>query len=379
MSALIVLAYLSLLTLGLADNIRGPFFLEILKDLHLNGTSGSLFFAVVNLIACVGSWYSHRLLKGRDPLALLALANLIFALGFAGISQASHLGWMLVFCGIFGWSYGTLNVLQNVIVCEAAAPDQRRRLLNGLQSMYGLAALSAPLTATLGRLAGYDWRQVFLALSFIPLLMTFFSWRHRGEVPAPSSETESLAPAWGTSDKWACAGLSLLMALYLWGELSISTRLVLWLRSTKAFTAEAADSQLALFFALLLGGRLTLALLPLRNVANRTILLFSMISSAFVYALGLAYWPLLLSLAGLTLAPFYPVLMDQIAVRFKERAGRAMGIIIAVGNLSIVSMHVCIGVLTDEWGLSAALICGPAALLIAATLFFWQERRALTL
>jgi hypothetical protein len=50
------------MTLGLIDNARGPFFPEILKDLELNGTYGSTFFATTSLLAFVGSLSSHRFL-----------------------------------------------------------------------------------------------------------------------------------------------------------------------------------------------------------------------------------------------------------------------------------------------------------------------------
>lgn len=373
MPAVILITYLSLLMLGLLDNVRGPFFFEILQDLHLSGTAGSAFFAVASLLATVGSWYSHALLKNRDPLKVMAIVSVIFAFGMAAISRAPSFVFLLAGSAVFGWGYGTLNALQNVTVSAAAPVASRRRYLNGLQSMYGLAAWLAPLTATSLRLAGLDWRTVFLGLAFLPLVMAVPAWLKQGNLRL---HAEGPAPIWTGRDKKLCVGFAALLAVYLWGELSISTRLVLWLRTQQGFSAEAADAQLALFFLLLLVGRMTLAFVHLKSVSNWMILMCAALLSALLYLLGLFVSPLFVALCGLTLAPFYPVIMDQIAHTFGGKTPKAMGIIIAVGNLSIMAMHLAVGVLTDLSNLSSALMVGPVALILTGGALVWVQARA---
>jgi DHA1 family purine ribonucleoside efflux pump-like MFS transporter len=377
--AVVVLAYASLLTLGLLDNIRGPFFLEILQELGLSGTSGSAFFAATSFLSFFGSYYEHNLLRKRDPLAVMAGVSLVFALGFAAISRAPNLLLLLVGAAVFGWGYGSLNALQNVLVCEAVPAHSRRRYLNGLQSMYGLAAWLAPVTATWMRLAGLGWRSIFLILAVLPVLVAVPAWRHRGEVQA--GDEEPPAKPWSESERRMCFGFMALLAIYLWGELSISTRLVLWLRSQQGFSPEAADAQLALFFVLMLGGRLALALIAFKRVSNWAILTGSVLSSAVLYYLGLKISPYFVAFCGLTLAPFFPVILDQVALSFGDKSPRAVGAIIGVGNMSIFAMHVSVGALTDLFDLSKALLVGPAALLLAGlglVAFGIRGRRALT-
>ncbi len=372
MPALILLAYSSLLTLGLLDNIRGPFLFEIQQDLGLSGTGASGFFAASSLLAFVGSWFSHRLLRGRNPLKVLAFASVAMGVGFAGISRSTNFTVLLAVAAIFGWAYGTLNALQNVIVSEAAPPQSRRRYLNGLQGMYGLAAWLAPMTATWLRLAGLDWRAIFLILAALPLVVALPAAMVGGQLrPQDSSQN-----TWSKMDARVTAGFAALLAIYMWGELSITTRLVLWLRTQHNFTAEAADSQLAIFFVLMLAGRLVLAFVELKHVSNWAILTVSLLTSSVLYFFGLQYSPYLVAFCGLTLAPFFPVILDQIATSLGMNASRAMGVIIGVGNLSIVAMHLSVGALTDMFNLSAALFVGPAALLLAgcAILTLRQER-----
>lgn len=373
MSAVILAAYASLFTLGLLDNVRGPFLFEIQQELGLSGSGGSAFFGAASLLSFFGAHYAHGLLKRRDALSVLSVVSLVFALGFAGISRAPNFSMLLLCSAVFGWGYGSLNVLQNVLVSKGAPAHLRRRYLNGLQSMYGLAAWAAPVTATSLRSLGLDWRAIFLILSVLPTLLSAFAWHHRGEVQA-----EERAPgkeSWSHKENLARYGFMALLAVYLWGELSLSTRLVLWLRTEQGFSPESADGQLALFFILMLGGRMGLAFLELRFIGNRALLAVSALLSAAVYLGGLKISPYLVAWCGLTLAPFFPALMDEIAHVFGGKAPRAMGSVIGAGNLSIFAMHLSVGALTDFYSLSGALLVGPAALLITGMGLIWSRFR----
>jgi formamidopyrimidine-DNA glycosylase len=96
MPAVILAAYASLFTLGLLDNVRGPFLLEIQQDLGLSATGGSAFFGAASLLSFFGAYYAHRLLLRRDALSVLAAVSVVFALGFAGVSRSPDLLMLLV-------------------------------------------------------------------------------------------------------------------------------------------------------------------------------------------------------------------------------------------------------------------------------------------
>lgn len=361
MPALIILAYLSLLTLGLLDNMRGPFYPEILQDLKLSATAGGAFYGVTSLFAFLGSLLCHRISKGRNTLLVLGAASFIFAIGYGGISRSGEFFTLLLFCAVFGWAYGMINVLQNVMVCEASTPANRRRLLNGLQSMYSLAALLAPLTATAMRSGGFSWREVFFALAFFPAVVALLSFglRAKGAVdnspdPTPFNRREWLL----------CSAFAAILSVYLWGELAISTRLVIWLRTQREFTPDAADFQLAIFFLGLLAGRLGLAFVPLARIGNIAILMFAALCTGILFLIGLHHSPYLLAVCGLTISPFFPVLMDETSKAFGAKSSQAVGMVIGVGNLSILLMHMAIGSLTDIFDLTTALHAGPVALLL---------------
>ncbi len=363
MPALILLSYVSLLSLGLIDNVRGPFFPDILTDLNLNGTMGSAFFATTSLVATLGSFSAHRLQHRISSLHTLLLASLVFGAGFMAISMVESFFWLVVSCAFFGWGFGVLNVSQNVLVCEAASARLRRRYLNGLHAMYGLSALLAPLLASMLRAVGMDWRACFMFVGIFPIVIAVI-----GQSLKPAKGLALTAavrhPRLTRSQMTKVAGFAALMAAYLWGELSISTRLVLWARTERGFNPESADYLLAGFFLALLAGRMFFGLLHFERLSNWSLLIGSAFLSAALYAAALFVSPWYFVACGLALAPFYPVVMDQVSVVFGVQTGQALGWIIGAGNCSLVAMHVTIGWLTDRLNLSWALCCGVGALLI---------------
>jgi MFS family permease len=350
------------------DNLRGPFFPEIIQDLQLNPTAASGFYAAAALSGFIGSFTSHRLLKGRDVLVVLTVMSLIFSIGFAGVSQSYHYSTLIFFCVVFGFAYGFLNVLQNLLVSEASSPAKRRRLLNGLQSMYGISAFLAPLAASLMRGLGFSWRISFMTVAVLALGAPIMSWWKRGihlrAHDAPPAE-RLRGREWGM-----VVYMTVILCVYMWGELSASTRLVLWLRTEKGFDPQPADFQLGLFFLGMLTGRLTFSFLSFENFNNRTILMLSALISSLMYFAGLHSWPWLISLSGLAFAPFFPVMMDECSTIFKRKSSQALGVIIGFGNMSIMAMHLTVGVLTGAFGLTEALHCGPAAMAIVFVLLW---------
>lgn len=358
------------------DNIRGPFFPDMISELHLNGTRGSLIFAVTSFLAFFGSWSSHRVVHYRSSLFLLNVSLVGLAAGFLGMAASPGFLSLLCACAVLGFAMGAANLAQNFIVVDAAPPALRRRLMSGLHAMYGIAALSAPLIASILRWQSLSWRQGLVAIAVLPAGLAVYG--SKAKAVRPRAEAR---PMLMNRREWAlCMLVSMMVSIYLWGEISASTRIVLWLRTDLQFSPDKANLYLALYFLGMLGGRVFFSLTHLQRVGNWGILWASAGLSALLYVAGLKIAPFFLSLAGLTLAPFFPVAMEQTSVLFKEKSAQALGFVIGAGNLSIVIMHVTVGALSDGYGLTNALLAGPVALFtvfvgLSALIFCRAPRR----
>lgn len=365
MPALILLSYISLLILGLLDNVRGPFYPDILIELKLNETLGSWYFAMTSLLAFLSSCTSPWLLKRVSSFRLLSFASLVLGIAFALCATAPDMVTMLPACALFGWAYGALNVAQNVMVYEFAPPAMRRRLFSGLHSMYGLAALLAPLTATTFRWQQYGWREAYYFLAAAPILLGMICWFIL-RVPAPVNAETHSPEKFSRREWWMVVAFVAMLSGYLWGEISISTRMAVWLRHDLGFPPDKADFYLAGFFVTLFTGRVFFGFIHFRRFSNWTVLSVSAVLGSLTYFLGLRHAPEWLVLSGWVLAPFYPVTMEQITSSFGAKSSRALGLIIGCGSGSIVLMHLVLGRLSDLVGVTQALHVGVITLMVIA-------------
>lgn len=171
MPALVICSYISLFILGLIDNSRGPFYPDILSDFGMGTAKGSWFFAISSLFSFIGSIAGHRWVKGGSSFKLLIASTMLFSVGFIAIALSPNWAVMCGACALFGLAFGGLNLSQNTVVMETAPAPLRRRMVAGLHSMYAVAALVAPLVASLFRVMGLSWRMTFLVLAILPWVL----------------------------------------------------------------------------------------------------------------------------------------------------------------------------------------------------------------
>ncbi len=371
---LVFMAYISLLLLGLMDNIRGPFYPDILNDLSLNSTMGSLFFATASFSALGGNFLGSFLLTKLSAHGLMNYSIAGLGFGFFLMGMSSDFPILISACVVFGIHFGLLNVSQNVVVQKNASPFYRRRIFNGLHAMYGLSALVAPLLATLLIAVGFDWKKSFLYVGLFSMLVGIgflikgWSFKEPALIEVTSESQKSF-------NVFSALLLALSLALYMVCELSLSTRFPLWARETFSMSARDANNYMAIFCGGLFVGRISLTFVSLNHISNVFILYVSGVSAILLYVLGLLYHPMFAALSGLAMGPFFPVVLDEMSWRFEFHGARVISWAITLGSVCIVIMHFTLGVLTDQFGIDKALWFGPVALSLSLVSLALSSRR----
>lgn len=369
------MSYVSLLILGLMDNIRGPFYPDVLHDLSLNPTNGSVFFAAASFAALGGNFLGSFLLSKVTAHGLMNFSIIGLGLGFWLIGKSTNFPSMVIFCILFGIHFGMLNVSQNVVVQRNAVLEYRRRIFNGLHGMYGLAALIAPLLATAFLSVGWNWRPSFsfvgLGAAGIGVLFLLKGWKWGQAQMTVAQETSG-----GKFKIYPVVLLSLALGFYVVAELALSTRFPLWVREIHGFSPHVANSYMALFCAGLFLSRMVFSFIPFSQFSNVFVLSMSAFLGLVAFAIGLIVHPLFAASAGLFMGPFYPVIMDEMSNRFGHEASRAIGWSITCASICIVIMHFTLGVLTDAFGVHRALWFGPVTLSLSLLVLFLISRRS---
>lgn len=361
--ALIILAYSSLFILGFLDNLRSPYFSSLLKDIQLNDVQGAFFFITPSSFAFLGSLLIIHFTKRWSTYTNLLVMTLLLCIGFSLISLTTSFWSLVGFCAIYGLGAGFSNVVQNIGVHEGCSPANSRRLFGGLQSMYALASFSAPFLAGWMFELGVSWQSSFqmAALGCAILVTTLFLFGHSSAKSRHRivEQIQSRTAAPSKKELWIVTAP---IAFYLIGEMSISTRLALYLERDLGYTKESASYWLAAFFAFFTVGRLCCWILDTSKWSQPQMLKWCSGLGGVFYTLGLLVHPIFFVFSGLCMAAFYPTAMDWIGDVYREHVNKALSIGIASGYLVVVLMNFVLGQLSENFGLKNALWLGPVGL-----------------
>jgi fucose permease len=358
-------AYACMVALGLADNIRGPLFPELIDFFKVSNGTGSLSFAFSSGAAFVGTFLSVYLLKIIHPDKLLIFAILLMSFGLLGMGASDHFVWYLTASTLFGLSMGWTQVAQNLLITENIDSRMRTKALSGLHALYGFASLIAPYMAA--HAANWfhnsrfsflaDWRSAFYltgSLSFVLLLVVSVI----GSEPGfDYAHPEPLAADVNAKNKKAMQMIGIFFAGYVAAEVLVTSRLALYLRSYFNMNLEDSSNYVTYFFIFMLAGR-SFFIFKNLNFKLRSQLNFSLAATLLFLILGLYIHPFFLALTGLSMAPFYPLAIVYIAEITGAHQRKYLTFAIIMQSLLVIAMHVGVGYLTDWFGLFAAFGTG---------------------
>ena len=361
----LVFAFASLFTLGLADNIRGTLFPEILTQFQISNTLGSWLFATSSSGAFIAGVLAPAFLRRYTIASLLFVGVLMLVVGCAVVGFSGNFDWLLSGSLFFGLGIGFMAVAQNLLVAEGVESKLRSRALSGLHATYGLASFLAPLLAASATKSFGNWSSAFYVVAGFSFLCLVFQ-----VVIQPEPKFVLHKSAQDNSgdkkriSKKALAMICTFFAFYVVAEILISTRLALYMRTYYAMDLTQSAEYVTLFFLFLLIGRATFAFVHL-PFSLKSQLNGSLIGSIVLICLGLKFHPFFLALSGLTMAPYYPLCVSYISEISKDLSRTFLAYAMSFQSLSVVAMHLGVGYMTDHYGLAFAFGVGILALVIS--------------
>ncbi len=360
-----------MLVLGLADNMRGPAFPDVLKEFSLSDSRGSLFFLLASAGGLVANLASVWWLKRWGPVRAIKIFQVSMSIGLIAISFSNGL-WVLFTGMVFvGFSFGGTGITQNILVAWGAKHEMRRRSYSTLHAIYGFASLSAPLLLISFYHFKLTWQNAFLAIGVLSCLVNLWSLfvaEQRDDPPFP-------APSFRKSlvSRRTIYWFAMMNSLYVIAELLIGTRLVLLARREWEISPDEANQLLSLFYLLLLAGRLTMSFVHFKT-KTKNLMIGSIACSLVIFCIGIFTHPWVIALCGLSMSIFYPC---AIAFTYEEQAIAADGIIawtMTLNSAAVLLMHVGVGWLSDIIGLRVAIWIGPVSLLLCLVLLLLEKK-----
>ena len=372
------LAYLSMVVLGIADNLRGPLFLDILKGFSLDHSRGSLFFSIASFMVLPGGYLAGFLLKKLSLINALRCSLGLMTFSIIGFAISKSFAVLLIFVPLFGMALAMQGVVQNVTVLRVAKAETMQRSQSRLHSIYGFASLLAPLLVILVYRYSENWQSVFAVacvFAVAALLSSFFfststsKSESQGpfEVKIDSTQSVKLDPVQKRRARIASGYFGLMMAIYVNVEVIIFTHITEFARQGASLDLETSNLLTTLVFAALFAGRLLFSFWqpPIRLISQMNLCLISAILSMIF---GILVSPWFFVISAFSVAPFYPMGITAAGYFFSSEAGTVTSHVVALSGITVVVMQTGVGLLTDRWGISWAMMLGPLFALISVVM-----------
>jgi MFS transporter, FHS family, glucose/mannose:H+ symporter len=351
--------------LGLTDNVRGPLFPEVLNFFSLSSVKGSWSFATTSSAAFIGAYLSIRFLKRYTLSALLMTAMLFMGCGVMIMGKSPAFWIFIVGSFLIGMGIGFMGVAQNLLVTESVTDEKKTRTLSALHATYGLASFMAPLLAATATNTTGSWRTTFIFIGLLCFAYAVIQYIVKAD---PQFEVHQLLTA-DQEDPVPVSRRALLFvggvfAFYVVAEILIGTRLAQYMRNYYSMDLTRSSEYVTLFFLFMLIGRIFFAVKKI-SMSIKKQMNISLILSLILLILGLNSHPFVLTIVGLSMAPFYPLSIAYISQATGIHARKFLTFAMGFQSLAVVSMHLGVGYLTDRLGLFYAFGVGIFALLLS--------------
>ena len=359
----------ALLALGFLDNIRGPFYPDVIHTLGLTETQAAWFFATPSLVMVLGSIITPKMLTLMTPLWALRIGLLSMGLGFMSFGFISDFYQMLLSGFVFGLGFGIVNVMQNYMIQVGAQTHLRQRLFSGLHANYAGAAILVSFAVSF--LKHWGWSKVFLVMGALPIVIALFTFLSKESLD--HMEVRKKKDRLPNSVFWQALLVSAGFAFYLTAELGLSTRLVHFLETDLGYSKEVANYHfLGLFVGMFLSRVIfTKVTLPVQPI---TLIATGAIGTTVAVFVCLFYQPWATVAAGFFIGPIFPAFLEYINLKFPLFSDRVLAISLSVSAIGEVIMHNVVGYLSETMGIQKALMVSPFGAVIFVMILGYHHK-----
>ena len=310
---------------GVTDNLKGPTLSPMLAELNIDyGAGGNIFFGeyVGFLIATLIT----GLLADRFGLkVVMILAGICLAIGVGGYSSLNTTSLLFASLFIIGLGLGAFELGPNATIVNIYK-EQKGLYLNLMAVMHGLGSTIAPLFAGWLLNQNVSWRTIYrwdLLLVFIFILFLIFL-----RFPKPEEKSAlDFKSITRTAFKDQMPLYYLIIMLYVAAEIGFASWLVIYLQDIQNISVTLSNQFLAIFFAMLMAGRLLGGFFVQRIGFIRSILIASFISIISL-AIGIfTEFYFFLPLTGFFFSIMFPTITAAVSDTHHEYINSLLGVL----------------------------------------------------
>ena len=311
---LLVIIYLSFISLGLPDGLLGAGWPSMYPELNVPLSYAAIISVIISAGTIISSLMSHRLTNRFGTAKVTAFSVAATALALVGFSLADSFWLLCLISSPYGLGAGSVDASLNNYV----AVHFESRHMSWLHCFWGVGATIGPSIMGIMLTNGFGWRPGFGTVGALQILLTVFLfaslplWAKSGSSDSSTGKNLSLKEILsikGVKEVLICffSYCALEQTAMLWGASYLSL--------VKGLSAEAAASFAGAFFIGLTGGRAVCGFITMKLSDRQMIRMGSAIIGlgCITMLLPLGTFAALagLMLIGLGCAPIYPCIIHS--------------------------------------------------------------------
>lgn len=355
-SFLLVIIYLSFLSLGLPDSLLGSGWPAMSVDLGVSSSFMGIVSMVISGGTIVSSLFSSKLINRFGTRIVTVVSVFLTALALFGFSFANEFWMLIVFAIPYGLGAGAVDAALNNYV----ALHYSSRHMSWLHCFWGLGAIISPFIMGYS-LENLNWNSGYRIVGFIQLGIGIFLLATLPVWKVNKKEKEEKKKSVGLLSALKIKGVLFLLIgffAYCAAEATAMQWASTYFVEVKGATIENAAQLASLFYIGITGGRFISGFVANKLGDHKMILFGSLIAIIGVIILLLPFDSLILAssgfvIIGLGCAPIYPSIIHATPKNFgQENSETIIGIQMASAYVGTTFISPLFGLLANLIGFS---------------------------
>lgn len=383
-SLLLVIIYISFISLGLPDGLLGSAWPSMYEGLGVPVSFAGIISMLISGCTIISALMSERLVSRFGTGRLTAMSVAATAAALLGFSASSEFWQLCLWALPYGLGAGSVDAALNNYV----AVHYKSRHMSWLHCFWGVGCTCGPYVMSYFLMNGQSWSRGYSAVFVLQAVLTAVLvislplWKD--SFSGGKDEGSEKAKPLGLRRTAAIPGVKEMMVTFLCYcaiEQTTSLWAVSYIVFEKGISSEKAAGWGALFFIGITAGRFISGILTSKFSDRDMIRIGISILAAGTIILSLPFGAIGsaggLLLIGLGCAPVYPCLIHSTPARFgAERSQAVIGVQMASAYVGSTLMPPVFGLLAD--GISTSLLPVFTGVLLAAMLYFSERLNRVT-
>lgn len=374
MNLLLLIIYLSFISLGLPDALLGSAWPIMYQQIRVPLSYSGIIFIIISIGTVISSLNSDRLTKRFSPKIVTAVSTALTMIGLFGFSISKNFISLCLWAVPYGLGAGSIDAALNNYV----ALHYESRHMSWLHCMWGIGATLGPYIMSIALAMNNNWRLGYRIIGFIQLILTIilFStlslWK-KGESKDDNVKTIPLFEAIKISGV-----IEIMFSFFCYCAIEQTCGLwaATWLVKIKGINEVRAASFASFFFLGITVGRFISGFITYKlndkqmvRLGQSTILIgLIMMFQPFSQIISL----ISLIVIGLGCAPIYPSLIHITPILFgKDKSQSIIGIQMASAYVGNICMPPLFGIIAEKVGINLF----PLYITVLLVLMFLMHER----